>query len=404
MISKVCIIGNVDDGKSTLVGRLLMATQSVRLNEIQAVRDTGKFDLAHFTDGLKCEQEGEFTLDVAYRHLRIQNRRILLADAPGHVDKFQSALTAISQSDSVIIISDGERPLSPLVLLLAEAVQIFGVTQCLVVVTKMDRIDYREDIFRTREAEICDLFQSFGANEVKVIPVSAVEDQNIAALSQKMKWYVGNCLTSEIAGLGTAGQQKRESISSSGVLLTQDQDRKSLNLLRLDEGVLAVGDALRFFDWQASVTAKVLEIVVGTTVLDEVRGPISVWVGLDQTVSSRAAFELEPRGRASPGKPFLVRLICDGSPELLRSLAADGSLQLENSWLQKKLDMGELSFRSIDFLKDSGGNSGSKLSFLETKLHLQEEVLVGRKLSGVTLVDRHNRKVLGSGALSPVLL
>lgn len=402
MLSRICIVGNVDDGKSTLVGRLLMATQSVRVNEIQSLKDSGRFDLAHFTDGLKCEQEGDFTLDVAYRHLRIHDQRILLADAPGHVDKFQSTLTAISQSESVVIISDVERPLSPLVLLLAEAIRIFGIKECLVAVTKMDRIGYREELFRKREQELQALFQSVGTRVPTVIPVSAVDDQNIAFQSERMRWFVGPSLTRELARLGQKPARPAEDKLISGWILRQDSELKNLVLVRLYEGSMKVHDSLYFYGSEGSMAAKVLELKLGTAAFAEVVGPISVWVTLDKPIQEKACFSRISHFGDSKSSWFLARIICEGNIEFLKALVAQGSLRLENSWLGETLKMESLAFRSIDFLKDSGGNTGSALSIVESKFQLQGPALATRSLLGVNLVDRVQRRVVGSGALSPL--
>jgi sulfate adenylyltransferase large subunit len=180
--------GHVDDGKSTLIGRLLLDSGS--LYEDQLAEAGG--NLAHFTDGLKAERDLGITIDIAYRFFRTSKRKFILVDAPGHVQFTRNMVTGASQVDVALLLIDASRGLSEQTFRHSQLVNLLGLEKLFVLVNKMDLVDHSKDKYE----EICREFQSRIPLSIdsQFLPISALSGENIVQQSTLMPWYQGPCL------------------------------------------------------------------------------------------------------------------------------------------------------------------------------------------------------------------
>jgi len=189
--------GSVDDGKSTLIGRLLSDSKNVYDDHIAALEKKAKnkgedqIDLALLTDGLRAEQEQGITIDVAYRYFSTPKRRFILADTPGHEQYTRNMATGASNADLTIILIDARKGVLTQTKRHSFIASLLGVPRLLVCVNKMDLVDYKQEVFD----EICADYSAFsaklGIKEIKFIPVSALKGDFIVAPSKNMPWYSG---------------------------------------------------------------------------------------------------------------------------------------------------------------------------------------------------------------------
>jgi len=201
--------GSVDDGKSTLIGRLLAETDSVPIDQLEYARQTrrggstvpvGEIDYSLLTDGLEAEREQGITIDVAYRHMNLPNgRRVLIADSPGHEQYTRNMAVAASNGDVAVLLVDAARGVRPQTHRHLTVCALMGVETILVAVNKMDLVGYSHETFEQIMGEVRTTAARLGIDEISGIPVSAVAGDNITQASTKMPWYHGETL------LGTLG-------------------------------------------------------------------------------------------------------------------------------------------------------------------------------------------------------
>ena len=191
--------GSVDDGKSTLLGRLLWETNSVFEDQAEALaRDSERFgttgkapDLALLVDGLAAEREQGITIDVAYRYFGTPNRAFIAADTPGHEQYTRNMATGASTADCAVILVDARKGLLPQTRRHSYIVSMIGVRDVIIAVNKMDLVGYDEAVFRAIEADYRALVPALGFTNVHIVPLSAREGDNITGASAKMPWYAG---------------------------------------------------------------------------------------------------------------------------------------------------------------------------------------------------------------------
>ncbi len=199
-ILKFLTAGSVDDGKSTLIGRLLYDTNSILDDQLEAIQkanrknDDGTIDLAILTDGLKAEREQGITIDVAYKYFQTEKRKFIIADAPGHIQYTRNMVTGASNSDLIIILIDARKGVIEQTKRHSFIAKILGLKKVLVCVNKMDMVDYELAVFENIKTDYLALAEKLGLKDVDFIPVSALKGDNIVQHSQRMPWYHGASL------------------------------------------------------------------------------------------------------------------------------------------------------------------------------------------------------------------
>jgi sulfate adenylyltransferase subunit 1 len=218
--------GSVDDGKSTLIGRLLYDTKSILVDQLESLSKTkharvtssdAGVDLALLTDGLEAEREQGITIDVAYRYFSTPKRKFIVADAPGHEQYTRNLVTGASQSDVAVILVDATRvdlSTNPVTLLAqtkrhAAIVHLLGLRHVVFAVNKMDLLNFDETVFNTIKTSIEDLCSKIGLSEPTLIPMSALLGANVVTISKDTSWYKGPTLLQWLEGLDTSLQSEK---------------------------------------------------------------------------------------------------------------------------------------------------------------------------------------------------
>jgi sulfate adenylyltransferase subunit 1 len=199
--------GSVDDGKSTLIGRLLYDSESILADQLEALQqsnrknDDGTIDLAILTDGLKAEREQGITIDVAYKYFQTERRKFIIADTPGHIQYTRNMVTGASNSDLAIILVDARNGVVEQTVRHSFLVSLLELKHVVVCINKMDMLDYREDAFKKIQAAYTEIAQKLNLKEVTYIPVSALKGDNIVNRSQNMPWYDGKSLLDHLESI-----------------------------------------------------------------------------------------------------------------------------------------------------------------------------------------------------------
>ena len=196
--------GSVDDGKSTLIGRLLAETGSVPTDQLEYARRTrrggstipvGEIDYSLLTDGLEAEREQGITIDVAYRHMNLPNgRRVLIADAPGHEQYTRNMAVAASNGDVAVLLVDAARGVRQQTHRHLTVCALMGVRTVVVAINKMDLVGYEQSVFDALVADVLATAERLEVPQVVAIPISAMDGQNVTTPTDRMPWYSGPSL------------------------------------------------------------------------------------------------------------------------------------------------------------------------------------------------------------------
>jgi bifunctional enzyme CysN/CysC/sulfate adenylyltransferase subunit 1 len=286
--------GSVDDGKSTLIGRLLHDTKSVYEDQLAAVKKSrvnraanGHVDLSLLTDGLKAEREQGITIDVAYRYFSTTRRKFIIADTPGHEQYTRNMATGASTADVAVVLIDAkaylrEGRLLPQSRRHTYIASLLGIPHVVAAVNKMDLVGYAEETFFAIRAEFVEFASRLGLKSVTVIPVSALEGDNVVTPSAAMRWYDGPTLlefleTVPLASDGQAGPLRFP------VQLVQRPDANFRGFAgQVARGILRAGDRVKALPSQRETTVK--RIVTWDGDLQAAAYPQSVTVELEDEI------------------------------------------------------------------------------------------------------------------------
>jgi len=197
---RIATAGSVDDGKSTLIGRLLYDSKAIYQDVLDSAeqhsrrQSTEYFNLALLTDGLRSEREQGITIDVAYRYFSTPKRKFILADTPGHVQYTRNMVTGASTADIALIIVDARNGVVEQSRRHALIGALLGIKHFVFCINKMDLVDYREDIFRPIQDDLHSLLVELGIKSHHFIPISAIEGDNVVHSSERMPWYIDDPL------------------------------------------------------------------------------------------------------------------------------------------------------------------------------------------------------------------
>ena len=192
--------GSVDDGKSTLIGRLLYDSKSILADQLEALEQQSKnknddgIDLAILTDGLRAEREQGITIDVAYRYFATPKRKFIIADAPGHTQYTRNMITGASNSELIIILVDARNGVTEQTRRHSIIASLLNIPEVVVAVNKMDLVGYSEEVFKNIQQEYEGIAKRLGLKSVHYFPISAFVGDNIVNTTKAMPWYKGNSL------------------------------------------------------------------------------------------------------------------------------------------------------------------------------------------------------------------
>src|SRR5258705_4917620 len=194
--------GSVDDGKSTLIGRLLYDSKNILIDQLEQLekqsknKESGEIDLAYLTDGLRAEREQGITIDVAYRYFSTPKRKFIIADAPGHVQYTRNMITGASNASLIIVLIDARLGVVEQTRRHSIIASLLKIPHVVVAINKMDLVEFSQDVYNNIVIDYAEVAKSLGIKDVKYIPISALNGDNIVEKSDKYPWYEGDSLLS----------------------------------------------------------------------------------------------------------------------------------------------------------------------------------------------------------------
>jgi sulfate adenylyltransferase subunit 1 len=404
--------GSVDDGKSTLIGRLLYDTQSVYDDQIRSIEGKGTtapgvLDLALLTDGLRAEREQGITIDVAYRYFSTAKRKFIIADTPGHEQYTRNMATGASTADVAIVLVDARKGVLTQSRRHAFITALLGVRHVIVAVNKMDLVEYSEGVFSRIREDFREFFTGLDvdgheATELHFIPVSALAGDNVVHASTRMSWYDGPSLLTLL-----------ETIPSSAVdadapfrLAVQRVTRPNLDF-RGFAGQIAAGSVRpgdRVMVLPSGRTSRVERIVTYDGDLEEAVAPLSVTLTLEDEVDvSRGDLLVSAERPATVTKAFTASLVwMDATPldltkrYLLKHTSRTVQAQVKR--LVQTVDLANLEAVHADAA--SLAMNGIGVVEMETLLPIAADAYAANRITGsFVLIDGQTNATVAAGMI-----
>ena len=310
--------GSVDDGKSTLIGRLLFDAKA-----LMADQEAGLEDLANLTDGLRAEREQGITIDVAYRHFATPKRRFVLHDCPGHAQYTRNMVTGASTADLAIVLVDAREGLLTQSRRHAAIAGLLGIPRIVLAVNKMDLVDYDQDVFR----RICGEFRAWASRldveELACIPISALKGDNVVERSENLAWFGGPTLLQYLEEAPVAAGVADGPLRLPVQWVVRDQESEYRGYAgQLAGGTVRVGDEVVVLP--AGTTSKVSAIDAPSGSVEAAGAPLSIAVQLEDQLDVARGTMIVRAGEAPRSGREIDATVCWLGEEASRPRAVYG--------------------------------------------------------------------------------
>jgi len=284
--------GSVDDGKSTLIGRLLYDSKSIFEDQLESVEATSKsrgdeyVDLALLTDGLRAEREQGITIDVAYRYFATPKRKFIIADTPGHAQYTRNMVTGASTADLAIVLVDARKGILEQSRRHATIASLLRVPHIVLAVNKMDLVDWSQEVFENIRDEFFAFASKLNITDMTAIPLSALKGDNVVARSENMPWYDGGNLLHHLENVYIASDRNLQDVRFPVQYVIRPQQSAHRDYRgyagQVASGVLKVGDEVLVLP--SGLTSTIAGIDTADGPVDEAFPPMSVTVRLEDEI------------------------------------------------------------------------------------------------------------------------
>ncbi|HEU5129511.1 MAG TPA: GTP-binding protein [Glycomyces sp.] len=404
--------GSVDDGKSTLIGRLLFDTKTLfedqwdAVEAVSAGRGDEYTDLALLTDGLRSEREQGITIDVAYRYFATPERKFIIADTPGHIQYTRNMVTGASTADLALILVDARKGLVEQSRRHAFLCSLLRVPHMVLCVNKMDLVDYDEETFKRIEKEFCAFTTKLEVPDLTVVPISALKGDNVVSRSANMPWYQGPSLLHHLEKVHIASDRNLVDVRFpvQQVIRPHSNDNHDYRGYagQIASGVMKPGDDVMVLP--SGFTSKIASIETADGPLAEAFPPLSVTVRLEdeldvsrgdmlcrpanqprvaQDVEAMVCWMDEQRPLRLRGKYAIKHTTAD-----VRAIVKDVQYQLDVNTLHRDESADELKLNEI-----------GRVTLRTTKPLLCDDYRRNRSTGGFIIIDESDNRTVGAGII-----
>ncbi|MDQ3212910.1 MAG: GTP-binding protein, partial [Acidobacteriota bacterium] len=306
---RICTAGSVDDGKSTLIGRLLYDSRGVYEDQIRSVeaasksRTAGPIDFSLFTDGLKAEREQGITIDVAYRYFATARRKWILADTPGHEQYTRNMATGASTADVAILLVDARQGVREQTRRHAKIARLLGISSFVLAVNKMDLVGFDRDVF---DATCADFAEMMAGATLHAIPLSALHGDNVIARSERTPWFTGASLLEYLETVEVGDQSAGRPFRLPVQLAVRPDDTFRGYAGQIASGTIRIGDSISV--WPGGRTSRVKRIVTWGGDLEVAFAPMSITLVLEHELDVSRG-DLLATGTVDVGSRFSTQLV-----------------------------------------------------------------------------------------------
>ena len=403
--------GSVDDGKSTLIGRLLYDSKSIFQDQLDAVEASSKskgfdyVDLSLLTDGLKSEREQGITIDVAYRYFATPKRKFIIADTPGHIQYTRNMVTGASTANLAIILIDARKGMLEQTHRHSFIASLLRIPHAIVCVNKMDLVDYSEIVYDQIVADFKAFSSKLEIKDVQFIPISALEGDNVVNRSKNMDWYEGSTLMYHLETVHISSDYNhidcRFPIQS--VIRPHTHEHQDFRGFagRIDGGVFKVGDKVKSLPSGFVSTIKTIELNGET--IEEAFAPMSVTMTLaDEIDNSRGDMIVRENNVPEVGQDLNV-LVTWMSTNPLRARTKVVIKHTTNECvamvkeLKYKVDINTL--HRIENIDKIEMNDIGRISLRTSKPLFYDVYKKNRKTGSIIIIDEQTNETIGAGMI-----
>ena len=403
--------GSVDDGKSTLIGRLLYDSKSIFEDQIAAVEKTSKrkgletVDLALFTDGLKDEREQGITIDVAYRYFTTPKRKFIIADTPGHVQYTRNMVTGASTANVAIVLIDARKGVIEQTKRHTFIASLLQISHVIVCINKMDLVDYNEKIFDDIVHQFEEMSSKMMFKDVRYIPISALLGDNVVNRSENTLWYQDAPLlhTLETIYIVSDNNMVDARFPIQTVLRPQDEENRDYRGYAgtVAGGIFRVGDEVRLLP--SGFNSKIKSINQYDKYVDQAFDGMSIAMTLEDDIDLSRGDMIVKRNNLPEKKQDLSAMICWFNDNPARPRAKYTLKHTSNEPMamikevEYKVNVNTLK-REVDD-KDINMNDICKVKIRTTAPILMDEYSRNRKTGSFILIDQGTNETVAAGML-----
>jgi bifunctional enzyme CysN/CysC len=403
--------GSVDDGKSTLIGRLLYDSKSIFNDQLEAVERTSRergdeyTDLALLTDGLRAEREQGITIDVAYRYFATPKRKFIIADTPGHLQYTRNMVTGASTADVAIVLVDARKGLLEQSRRHAFLVSLLRVPHLILAVNKMDLVDWSQEVFEQIRHDFSGFASKLEITDLSVIPVSALQGDNIVSRSENMPWYEGPSLLHHLENVHIASDRNLVDVRFPVQYVIRPHQNRNHDYRgyagQVCGGVMRVGDDVIVLP--SGLPSRISAIDTPDGPVDEAFAPMSVTVRLEDDLDiSRGDMICRPHNKPAVAQD-IDAMVCWMSEKPLQTgqkLAVKHTTRIARA-LVKELQYG-LDVNSLHRDPDPGAlglNEIGRIRLRTTAPLLADDYRRNRHTGGLILIDEATNATVGAGMI-----
>lgn len=403
--------GSVDDGKSTLIGRLLYDSKSIFEDQIASVEKTSKrkglenIDLALFTDGLKDEREQGITIDVAYRYFTTPRRKFIIADTPGHIQYTRNMVTGASTANVALVLIDARKGVIEQTKRHSFIASLLQISHIIVCINKMDLVEYKEEVFNDIVNQYEEMSSKMMIKDVRYIPISALEGDNVVHRSEKMPWYQNAPLlhTLETIHITSDNNMVDARFPVQTVLRPQDENYRDYRGYAgtISGGIFRVGDDVKVLP--SGFFSKIKSINAYDTFVREAFDGMSISMTLEDDIDiSRGDMIVKPNNLPEITQD-LSAMICWFNELPARPRA---KYTIKHTSNEQKAMIKEMEYKiNIDTLKrnledkDITMNDICKVKIRTTSPIMMDDYSKNRKTGGFILIDEGTNETVAAGML-----
>ncbi len=412
-ILRFATAGSVDDGKSTLIGRLLYDTKSVLQDQMDAVEKVSKdrgdeyVNLALLTDGLRAEREQGITIDVAYRYFSTARRNFIIADTPGHIQYTRNMVTGASSADLALVLVDARKGIveqSRRHAFLATLLQVPHVVLC---VNKMDLVDYSQEVFENIRAEFGQFAARLRMPDLTAIPLSALKGDNVVSRSAAMPWYEGTSLLHHLENVHVASDRNLIDVRFPVQYVIRPQSDAWRDFRgyagQVAGGVLKKGDEVMVLP--SGFTSRIASVETADGEVDEAYPPMSVTVRLEDEIDiSRGDMICRPHNKPQVTQD-LDAMICwmdeTSSLQVGRKYSIKHTTRTARTIVKNlnyRLDVNTL--HRDESATQLGLNEIGRVRLRTTQPLMCDDYSRNRATGGFVLIDEATKRTVAAGMIS----
>ena len=405
--------GSVDDGKSTLIGRLLFDSKAILADTLHAIEKTSQkrgmteVDLSLLTDGLQAEREQGITIDVAYRYFTTGTRKFIIADAPGHEQYTRNMVTAASTANLAIILVDARKGVLTQTRRHSYLAHLVGIPHLLVAVNKMDLVDYSEEVYENIKRDYLNFAEQLGIDDVRFIPLSALKGDMVVDRGDNLAWYSGPTLMDILETAPAAHTEHDEPFRFPVQYVCRPQDSSNPLLHdyrgfmgRIDSGTIAVGDSVTVLP--SGLTSIVKAIELGGEPLREAVTEQSVTLLLSDEIDISRGDMLVKTGELPNQTKQLQATVCwlSESPldrartYLIRHTTRDTKAKVAD--IAYRVDVNTLEKQSVNQL---GMNDIAQVNFKLAQPLFTDAYATNRATGAFLVIDESTNNTVGAGMI-----